>query len=174
MIDGDIFLLDELGQVPANELSPLYPLMDGRGAIEEIPMNPGRGRVEAAPGFAIVGAWNPNSSKHIAEALLSRFTLIADHTTDYSLARTMGVPERAVAFAEFLEAQREAGDVVWAPQFRELLAFKRDEDKRGTLYALQNLLSNAPALERDVIAAMAMERWGDVAGARKNVRAMRI
>ena len=174
MENGDLILLDEIFLTPGSELSPLFPLMDGRGVIDQIPTNPGRGRIVAKEGFGIVAAYNPDSARHVNEALLSRFTLKIEHSTDFGLLRTLGVSDRVVDFAEHLAKLRESGEVEFAPQHREIMRFSADEKMLGTVYALQNLLSNVPVDERVIITNHAAERFGDIPQARQIIRAAKV
>ena len=173
MENGAKILLDEIGLAPANELSPLFPLMDGRRELR-IPTNPARGVVKAKDGFGIVAAYNPDSSRNISEALVSRFRLKMEVTTDYAVARSLGVNPRMVDAAEHMEAQRRTGDMGWAPQMRELLAFKDDEADLGIVLALRNLVMDAPEFEREVVEGHLRERFGDIPGAARKIKALGI
>jgi hypothetical protein len=174
METGSIILIDEIFLAPGSELSPLFPLMDGRRIIERIAMNPARGRIEAKEGFAIVAAFNPDSARHINDALLSRFDLRAEVGTDWNLARGQGHSERMVAMAEHLNALADRGDLGWAPQYRESARFAKDEAKMGTVYALRNLLRQVPEEEMEIVIALAQERWGDLANVRRVVKPMKV
>ena len=173
MESGSKILLDEIGLAPANQLSPLFGLMDGRGQLR-IPTNPARGVVKAKEGFGIVAAYNPDSSRNISEALLSRFGMKVEYTSDYSIPRDMGVNPRMVDAAEHMEAQRVNGDLAWAPQIRELLRFGDDEKMVGIVYALRNLINDAPEMEREVIEGHLRERFGDIPGAARKVKGLKI
>jgi hypothetical protein len=59
----------------------------------------------------------------LTEALASRFGVHIEVTTDWDLARHLGVPRPAVDAAIALNEQLAAGTVSWAPQLREMLGF---------------------------------------------------
>ncbi len=66
--------------------------MDGRKSIT-IPMNPDRGTIKVHENFYVVSATNPNApGVRLSEAMLSRFQLQVELTTDYALAKKLGVP----------------------------------------------------------------------------------
>jgi hypothetical protein len=169
MESGSKILLDEIGLAPANQLAPLFGLMDGRGELR-IPTNPARGVIKAKEGFGIVAAYNPDSSRNISEALLSRFGLKMEITSDYEVARGLGVNPRMVDAAEHLEKQRVNGEVGWAPQTRELLRFREDEADLGIILAIRNLLNDAPEFEREAITGHLRERFGDLPGAARRIK----
>jgi hypothetical protein len=60
-----------------------------------------------------------------------------DVSTDYDLARTLGIDSRAITAAGNLATRRANGGIGWAPQLRELLAF-------GETAALFTALSPGP------------------------------
>ena len=98
--------------------------MDGRGVITIAAHR--HENVHAADGFYVAAAHNPGVHGAIlTEALSSRFSVHIEVTTDFDLARHLGVPAAAVNAAIALNTELAAGDVDWAPQLRELLAFHR-------------------------------------------------
>lgn len=147
--EGKVFFLDEVGLIDAKVLSVVYPLMDGRDHID-VTINPAIGKVEAKKGFFIVGATNPNApGVRLSEALLSRFDIQAEMTTDYSLLETViGVNANICRVAANLAKKQKEGEVSWAPQFRELLAFQKTEKSFGTQFALQNMMATVPEHDR--------------------------
>jgi hypothetical protein len=149
---GETLLVDEIGLIDTKVLSVLYGLMDGRREYT-VTANPERGTVKAAPGFFVVAATNPNAPgvRHSA-ALLSRFALQVEMTTDWSLARKLGVPTQMVTVAQNLSKKQQANEVSWAPQMRELLAYRDIEKLFGTKFAVANLLASAPELDRPLVA----------------------
>lgn len=150
--EGKVYFIDEIGLIDPKVLSMLYGLMDGRREIT-ITANPERGTVKAHPDFYVVAATNPNApGVRLSEALLSRFTLQVEMTTEWSLAKKLGVPAYLVTAAQNLAKKVESGETSWAPQMRELLAFRDIESVFGKSFAIQNLLAAAPELDRPVVA----------------------
>jgi nitric oxide reductase NorQ protein len=126
--------------------------MDGRDEIR-ITANPDRGIVKAKPGFFVLAATNPHApGVRLSEALLSRFQIHLEVTTDYAVCRELGVPDALVTAAENLDKRRVTGEIGWAPQMRELLTAKRQVAKRGITFAVRNMISGAPEDDRRVVA----------------------
>ncbi len=149
--EGKVLLIDEIGLIDPKVLSVVYGLMDGRKEIT-ITQNPERGTVKAKDGFFVVAATNPNAAGvRLSEALLSRFVIQAEMTTDWSLARKLGVPNPAVVASQNLSKKLESGETSWSPQMRELLAFRDLSKSFGTKWAIQNLLASAPEIDRPVV-----------------------
>jgi hypothetical protein len=73
-------------------------------------------------------------------------------TTDWSLAKKLGVPAQAVTAAQNLAKKRQSDEVSWAPQMRELLKFKDLAEDFGTAWAISNLLASAPEMDRPIVA----------------------
>lgn len=172
MEEGTVVLLDEIGLAPANQLAPLFSVLDGRRELH-ITANPARGTVTAREGFGVVAAFNPDTSRNISEALISRMVMI-EYTSDYDVVRGMGVSPRMVDAAEHMDKQRENGEMSWSPQTRELLRFHADEAMIGTLFALRSLIGQAPETERDLVESHLRERFGDMPGAARKIRRMRV
>jgi nitric oxide reductase NorQ protein len=129
---GKVLLIDEIGLIDPKVLSALYGLMDGRKEIT-ITQNPERGTVKAKDGFYVVGATNPNApGVRLSEALLSRCLLQVEMTTDWTLAKKLGVPMLAITASQNLAKKQLSGETSWSPQFRELLAFREIEKIYGT------------------------------------------
>jgi hypothetical protein len=154
MRDGRPLLVDDATLIPPKVLAVLYPAMDGRGVIT-IPGYRNE-RVQAHDGFYVVAGHNPGVHGAIlTEALASRFDVHIEVTTDWDLARHLGVPAPAVQAAIALNADLTAGKVTWAPQLRELLGFTRVRKTLGLPAAIANLAGRAPEDDRpDVIAAL--------------------
>jgi MoxR-like ATPase len=160
---GAPLLIDEVGLIDPKVLSIVYGLMDGRKEYN-VTANPERGVVKAKDGFYVVGATNPNApGVRLSEALLSRFTLQVEMTTDWSLARKLGVPTQAVTAAQNLAKKQASDEVSWAPQFRELLAFKKTESLYGTKFAIANLLAVAPEIDRPIVQDVFSRAYGESA-----------
>ena len=149
---GGVLLIDEVGLIDPKVLSIVYGLMDGRREYT-VTANPERGTVKAADGFYVVAATNPNApGVRLSEALLSRFSIHVEMTTDWPLARKLGAPVPLVTAAQNLSKKQQSNEVSWAPQMRELLAFRDLANEFGTKFAIANLLAAAPELDRPVVA----------------------
>lgn len=149
--EGRPLLIDEIGLIESKVLAGLYGLMDGRGEII-VTANPERGVVKSAPGFFVLGATNPHApGVKMSEALLSRFTLHVEMTTDWALATTLGVDPKFVRAAQNLDHKRANGTISWGPQMRELLNARDLTATYGLKFAVDNLIALAPEDERDVI-----------------------
>lgn len=155
MREGRPLLVDDATLIPPKVLSVLYPAMDGRGVIH-IPAHRNE-RVEAADGFYVIAGHNPGVHGAIlTEALASRFEVHIHVTTDWDLARRLGVPAQAVAAAIDLNNDLAADRLTWAPQLREMLGFTRVRKALGLPAAVANLAGRAPEEDRpQVIAALA-------------------
>lgn len=158
---GGVLLIDEIGLIDPKVLSIVYGLMDGRREYT-VTANPERGTVKAADGFYVVAATNPNApGVRLSEALLSRFTVHVEMTTDWGLARKLGCPVAIVTAAQNLAKKQQSSEVSWAPQMRELLAFRDLAKDFGTKFAIANLLAAAPELDRPVVADVFTRVFGE-------------
>jgi hypothetical protein len=158
---GAPLLIDEIGLIDTKVLSVVYGLMDGR---RELPVtaNPERGTVKAKDGFFVIGATNPNApGVRLSEALLSRFALQVEMTTDWGLARKLGVPTQMVTAAQNLSKKRAASEVSWAPQMRELLDFRDISAMFGSNFAIANLLAASPEIDRPVVSDVFSRVFGE-------------
>ncbi|MGC9668490.1 AAA family ATPase [Planosporangium sp. 12N6] len=166
MREGRALLVDDATLIPPKVLSVLYPAMDGRRVIT-IPGNRNE-RVEAVDGFYVIAGHNPGVHGAIlTEALASRFDVHIEVTTDWDLAKHLGVPAPAVAAAIDLNNEVAAGRVSWAPQLRELLGFTRVRKTLGLSAAVGNLAGRAPEDDRaEVTAALAKHFGTDIAALR--------
>lgn len=157
---GGVYFIDEIGLIDPKVLSIVYGLMDGRRELT-ITANPERGTVKADPAFYVVAATNPNApGVRLSEALLSRFTVQAEMATDWSLARTLGVPTTMVTVAQNLAKKMLSGETSWAPQMRELLAFRDIAGVFGNTFAIANLLAASPEMDRPVVADVLSRAFG--------------
>jgi nitric oxide reductase NorQ protein len=158
---GKVLLIDEIGLIDPKVLSAVYGLMDGRKEIT-ITQNPERGTVKAKDGFFVIGATNPNApGVRLSEALLSRFSIQVEMTTDWVLAKKLGVPATAVSASQNLAKKQANGETSWSPQFRELLAFRDLSELFGSKWAVQNLLASAPEIDRGVVADVFTRVFGE-------------
>lgn len=159
--EGKVLLIDEIGLIDPKVLSLVYGLMDGRNELT-ITQNPDRGTVKAKDGFYVVAATNPNAPGVVlSEALLSRFSIQAEMTTDWTIARKLGVPLTVITACQNLGKKFANDEVSWSPQMREALAFKTLADKFGTKFAVANLLASAPELDRPVVADVFSRAFGE-------------
>jgi MoxR-like ATPase len=159
--EGAVYFIDEIGLIDTKVLSALYGLMDGRREIT-INMNPARGKIKAHPDFFVVAATNPNApGVRLSEALLSRFTVQAEMSTDWSLAKKLGVPATMVTVAQNLAKKQASSEVMWSPQMRELLAFRDISEAFGTEFAVANLIAAAPEMDRPVVSDVLSRAYGE-------------
>ena len=150
MREGRALLVDDATLIPPKVLAVLYPAMDGRRVIH-IPANRNE-RVEAADGFYVIAGHNPGVHGAIlTEALSSRFDVHIEVTTDWKLARHLGVPKPAIDAGRSLNQAMAEGRVSWAPQLRELLGFARVAKTLGHAAAIANLAGRAPEVDRQAV-----------------------
>lgn len=150
--NGVPLFMDESLLIDPRVLSVLYSLIDGRGVLplpEEYkfvdPYSGVKNAVHARPGFYIVFAGNPDvPGAVISEALASRCVLKPEYLTDYDTAATLLGPahDEIVNVARNMETKRQEGEVMWAPQMRDLLGYRDVAAAFGTEVALSNLLAN--------------------------------
>lgn len=158
---GIPLFIDEVGLIDPKVMSVVYSLMDGTGTLN-ITANPERGAIKAKEGFYVIAATNPNApGVRLSEALLSRFVIHTEMTTDWSLARKLGAPAQIVTAAQNLAKKQQTGEVSWAPQMRELLAFRDLAKDFGTKFAIANLLAASPELDRPVVADVFTRVFGE-------------
>jgi hypothetical protein len=159
--EGKVLFIDEVGLIDPKVMAVVYGLMDGRRELT-ITSNPQRGTVKAKEGFWVVSATNPNvAGVRLSEALLSRFAVQVEMTTDWVLAKKLGVPETAVVASQNLAKKMENGETSWSPQMRELLAFRDLAKEFGTKWAVQNLLASAPEIDRPVASDVFTRVFGE-------------
>lgn len=159
--EGRPLFIDEVGLVDPKVLSGVYSLMDGTGELS-ITANPERGTIKAKEGFYVIAATNPNApGVRLSEALLSRFVIHTEMTTDWSLAKKLGAPATIVTAAQNLAKKQQTGETSWAPQMRELLAFRDLAKSFGTKFAIANILAAAPELDRPVVADVFTRVFGE-------------
>lgn len=164
-VERDVpFFVDEIALINPSVLSVLYPLLDGRGELQIVTQS-GRRTLTRGPGWVLVGAYNPDvPGAHVSEALLDRFALHVEVTTDFSLARELDVPADMVTVAENLERKRGAGEVGWAPQLRTLLQFRDNLKRYGTQVAVSNLITVAPSEDRDEVIEVVKSKYSEGTG----------
>lgn len=151
MKNGHVLLADEVGLGDPKVLSILYGAMDGRREIV-VTANPAVGTVKAEDGFFVVAATNPRApGANMSEALLSRFLVQFPVTTDYAMASQLDVTIEIVKVARQLGTLYNSNKIGWAPQMREMLAFRDIEKALGTQFAISNLISICPEDDREIL-----------------------
>lgn len=152
--------VDEIFLTPPQVLSVLYSVMDGRGVLR-ITANPELEPLTIGSGFFVVAAGNPEVPGAVfSDALRSRFDHHVEVTTDWALARELGVPEDITTVAKHLDEKRRQGRLTWSPQLREVLAYAAACRRHGLGYALSGLVAKAPGEDRDVIADALSTKFG--------------
>ena len=160
MEEGAVLYIDEIALIDPKVMAVVYSVMDGRGEYA-VTQNPERGIVKAAEGFYIASACNPNApGARLSEAILSRFVLQFEVTTDYALAKSLGVSKDLVGAAQNLQRKYDNGEVGWAPQLRECLAFRDIAEVLGEDVALRNVISSAPEMDRPIVADVLQRAYG--------------
>ncbi|MBV8995395.1 MAG: AAA family ATPase [Pseudonocardiales bacterium] len=159
MREGRTLFIDDATLIPPTVLAVVYPAMDGRRQII-IKANGGE-TVDAAPGFYVVAGHNPGvHGAVLTDALSSRFAAQIHVSTDYDLAAQLNIDRRAVKIARNLATRQAGGEVGWAPQLRELLAFQKIADVLGASAAAANLVGTAPEDDRDTVTAVVRDVFG--------------
>jgi nitric oxide reductase NorQ protein len=159
MQEGRALLLDDATLISPKVLAALYPAMDGR---RQIIVKAHKGEtITAADGFYIVAGHNPGVHGAIlTEALASRFSVQIQVGTDYDLAQTLKINSMAVRVARNLATRQASGEIGWAPQLRELIAFQKIADALGAETAFANLVGIAPPEDRDTVAEIVTKLLG--------------
>jgi nitric oxide reductase NorQ protein len=159
MREGRTLFIDDATLIPLTVLAVVYPAMDGRRQIV-IKANGGE-VVDAAPGFYVIAGHNPGvHGAVLSDALASRFSLQIAVSTDYDLATQLKIDKRAVNVARNLATRQANGEIRWAPQLRELLAFQKIADVLGTDAAAANLVGTAPEEDREIVATAVRTAFG--------------
>jgi nitric oxide reductase NorQ protein len=159
MTEGRVLFIDDATLISPAVLAVCYPAMDGR---REVIVNAHKGEtITAAGGFYVVAGHNPGVHGAIlTEALSSRFAVQVKVSTDYDLARSLGIDSRAITAARTLATRQASGEIGWVPQLRELLAFAKVTRILGLDAALANLAGVAPEEDRDVVAGTLAKTFG--------------
>lgn len=159
MREGRALLLDDATLISPKVLAALYPAMDGRRQIQ-IKAHKGE-TICAAHGFYVIAGHNPGvHGAVLTEALASRFSMQIQVGSDYDLAAALKINRTAVRIARHLATTQSAGEIGWAPQLRELIAFQKIADVLGTETAFANLVGIAPLEDRDTIAEIVTKATG--------------
>jgi MoxR-like ATPase len=159
MQEGRALLLDDATLISPKVLAALYPAMDGRRQIQ-IKAHKGE-TITATDGFYVIAGHNPGVHGAIlTEALASRFSVQIQVGTDYDLATALKINKAAVRIARHLATRQQAGEIGWAPQLRELIAFQKIAAVLGTEAAFANLVGVAPLEDRDTVAEVVTKATG--------------
>lgn len=154
MKEGRPLFVDEITRIPSEVLAVLYAVLDGRGTLS-LDDKPDAPVVQAAPGFYAVCGYNPEGIgvRQLDDALVSRFAVPVEVTTDLDAAKALGVPAKFIKLAENLTTKdaedREKGGIgVWVPQMRELLLAKKlTQTKAGVMFAASVIVGACPRPE---------------------------
>ncbi|WP_280370759.1 AAA family ATPase [Nocardia wallacei] len=159
MREGRVLFIDDATLIPPTVLASVYPAMDGR---KELIVKANSGEVvKAEPGFFVVAGHNPGVHGAIlSDALASRFAFHVQVGSDYDLATQLGVDPRAVKVARNLTTRRDQGEIGWAPQLRELLAFQKIAAATDVPTAAANLIGTAPEDDRPIVATVVKTVFG--------------
>ena len=159
MQEGRVLFIDDATLISPAVLAVAYPAMDGR---REITVKAHKGEtINAADGFYVVAGHNPGVHGAIlTEALSSRFSVQVRVSTDYDLAHALKIDPRAIKAAKDLAAQQASGEIGWAPQLRELLAFAKVAAILGVDAAIANLVGIAPEEDADAVAETVAKAFG--------------
>ncbi len=159
MQEGRALLLDDATLISPKVLAALYPAMDGRRQIQ-VKAHKGEA-ITAAEGFYVIAGHNPGvHGAVLTEALASRFSVQIQVGSDYDLATALKINRTAVRIARNLATCQQAGEVGWAPQLRELIAFQKIADVLGADAAFANLVGIAPLEDRDTVAEIVTKVLG--------------
>ncbi|MER6091297.1 AAA family ATPase [Streptomyces bluensis] len=159
MQEGRALLLDDATLISPKVLAALYPAMDGRRQIQ-VKAHKGE-TITAADGFYVIAGHNPGvHGAVLTEALASRFSVQIQVGSDYDLAASLNINRAAVRIARNLATLQQAGDIGWAPQLRELIAFQKIADVLGDQAAFANLVGIAPLEDRDTVAEIVTKATG--------------
>lgn len=166
MIEGRPFFVDDASLVDPKVMALPYGVMDGRNELR-ITQNPALGVIKAEPGFYVVGACNPDApGGQMSEALLSRFSVQAEVTTDMGLARDLGVNSTLITSVNNMRRKAADNHLSWVPQMREMLDFKKVSEELGIEFALRNLVATAPEQDRKVVGSIISRQFA------KNISAL--
>jgi nitric oxide reductase NorQ protein len=159
MVAGRCLFIDDATLIGPKVLAVVYPALDGR---RQIAVKAHKGEIiTAAPGFYVIAGHNPGvHGAVLTEALASRFAAQIQVSTDYDLARALKIDPKAVQVARNLATRQASGEIGWAPQLRELIAYQRIADVLGADAAVANLVGIAPEEDRDVVAAAVAAVFG--------------
>lgn len=147
---GRPLLIDEIALVDPRVMAVVYGLMDGRDTLV-VTANPERGDVLAKDGFVVFGSCNPDvPGASMSDALLSRFMVHVEVTTDWTVASNLKVGAKIIQVARNLQIKKDSGQVTASPQIRELITFKKVAELFGQDLAINNFVSSARPEDRSL------------------------
>ena len=143
MRHGWVVMIDEVNTARDACLLSINACLDGRLAL----YLPATGEtVIAAPGFAVLLAYNPGlvGATDIPDAWHSRFPAVLEVASNWAALAALGAPQRLVGEALALDRRRLAGEdgLAWTPQFRDVEALWRMAERVGERAALAFFASN--------------------------------
>lgn len=151
MRHGKVLLIDDLTRAPSDTINVLMGPADDRRllVIDALPDEP---VLHAADEFHIVVTYNQTGVgvRPLDAAILRRFPLQLEATTDYGLVAELGVDSRLVRVGRLLAARAEAAGQTgrragWAPQTDHLLKAQTALDMgMGVQVAASMLLAACP------------------------------
>ncbi len=159
MTEGKALLIDDATLISPKVLAVVYPAMDGR---RQITVKAHKGEaITAAEGFYVIAGHNPGvHGAVLTDALASRFSVQIQVGTDFDLAHALKIDSRAIRVARNLATRQAKGEIGWAPQLRELIAFGKIAEILGTDAAAANLTGIAPEEDRDVVTEVVTTVFG--------------
>ncbi|HWU09676.1 MAG TPA: AAA family ATPase [Streptomyces sp.] len=153
MKEGRPLFVDEITRIPSEVLAVLYSVLDGRGTLS-LDDKPDAPVVQAKPGFYALCGYNPEGIgvRQLDDALVSRFAVPVEVTTDLDAAKALGVPAKFIRLAENLrtkdaEDRKAGGAGVWVPQMRELLLASTVAKTAGVMFAASVIAGQCPRPE---------------------------
>ncbi|MGC4916419.1 ATP-binding protein [Streptomyces albogriseolus] len=153
MQEGRPLFVDEITRIPSEVLAVLYSVLDGRGTLS-LDDKPDAPVVTAAPGFYALCGYNPEGIgvRQLDDALVSRFAVPVEVTTDLDAAKALGVPAKFIRLAENLRTKdakdrEDGGTGVWVPQMRELLLASTVAKTAGVMFAASVIVGQCPRPE---------------------------
>ncbi len=160
--ESKVWFGDDITQGDPRVQSRAFPALDAR---RQLSLNEHNGEVvNAGEDYGAIIAYNPDlPGTTFSAALASRCAIHVYVGFDPLTARRLGVAPDVVTAAEAMNKAFEAADplagvaqggggvTTWAPQLRELLAFKRVEEVFDRFTAARNLLGVCPEESRPAL-----------------------
>jgi hypothetical protein len=160
MENGIPLFVDEIALGDPRELSALYSAMDGSGSIK-ITANPARGSITVREGFVVVAATNPNvPGALMSEALVSRFDMVAEWLTDFSVAKKLGCNPGLITVAKAFQKRIDNGTGWWTLSMRGLIKARNTAAIWDMQAAVDVLVGKAPEEVREDLIAMIKDACG--------------
>lgn len=171
MKEGRVLLVDDMTRAPSGTLNALLsPADDSRTLV--VDGRPDLPNVKAAEGFHMIATYNETGVdvRPLDPAVLRRFPLAIEATTDFDVVSKLGVDRKLVKVGKILAAEdrrsTDAGlDPVWIPETDHLLKAQVALEDLGEQVAAAMLISAAPTADDAEAAAEAVRTvFGDSAG----------